>query len=249
MSWKSPKCKVIDKARVILRDWLDSVSEDEKWIIHYGAAMRAVDGKLRDPKALFQWPELDDLMKEMKYHKDGHSYYERLWAVPSRKGQPQLAILIPEAPGFELRVSANRKTISVRYHDHQSVLKRHTIGQWPDITLTDAVSVIPKHRDRLPRMFPSRPPIEYYEAHKEPRPRRSFSAAQRMEIRDRHGDLCYWCGIEDHDLVMDHYIPFVRGGPTEVWNGVPSCQSCNSQKRDKMPDHFRAELEARSSAA
>lgn len=53
---------------------------------------------------------------------------------------------------------------------------------------------------------------------------------------------CHWCGgkIPKGKRAADHYIPLFRGGDHDVKNLVPSCKTCNSQKRDKMPEKFVA---------
>jgi 5-methylcytosine-specific restriction endonuclease McrA len=41
--------------------------------------------------------------------------------------------------------------------------------------------------------------------------------------------------------VLDHFIPFSRGGSDETYNLVPACIDCNTQKSDLMPWEFDPE--------
>lgn len=52
--------------------------------------------------------------------------------------------------------------------------------------------------------------------------------------------VCLYCGEFGKKLVMDHWIPVSKGGPTEVGNLVPCCSSCNSSKHDKSPSDWKA---------
>jgi len=46
---------------------------------------------------------------------------------------------------------------------------------------------------------------------------------------------CAYCGIDIHDQpTQDHVIPLSKGGFHTMGNIVPSCQICNSSKRDKI---------------
>jgi 5-methylcytosine-specific restriction endonuclease McrA len=45
---------------------------------------------------------------------------------------------------------------------------------------------------------------------------------------------CYYCGRSDVKLTMDHIIPLSKGGVHTPYNIVPSCQSCNSKKKDSI---------------
>lgn len=75
--------------------------------------------------------------------------------------------------------------------------------------------------------------------------RRTFTQREAQQILERHGPTCYWCRAPLVTVVIDHYVPFKRGGRTTVENGVPSCVRCNQDKHDMMPDEYRAKIEAR----
>lgn len=69
----------------------------------------------------------------------------------------------------------------------------------------------------------------------------TVSADQWKKLKIAHGPLCVYCH-ETKPLTMDHVIPLSRGGRHSIENIVPACLSCNSSKKDKMPDEFRAYL-------
>lgn len=53
-------------------------------------------------------------------------------------------------------------------------------------------------------------------------------------------DNCYYCGctFEYTRKEVDHYVPLAKGGPHSLDNLVIACKSCNSAKRDMMPEDF-----------
>lgn len=57
----------------------------------------------------------------------------------------------------------------------------------------------------------------------------------RVFARDKY--KCVYCGATD-DLVIDHVIPFVRGGSTDMRNIVTACAACNQSKNDRDPMEF-----------
>lgn len=46
---------------------------------------------------------------------------------------------------------------------------------------------------------------------------------------------CLYCGRNGCKLVMDHFLPVVLGGRTEVGNLLPVCRRCNGIKNAKHP--------------
>lgn len=68
---------------------------------------------------------------------------------------------------------------------------------------------------------------------------RKFNPGQMKAIILQHGLTCYWCHAPLKSVVIDHYVPYSRGGPTEIFNGVPSCVRCNEEKDAMMPDKYR----------
>lgn len=51
---------------------------------------------------------------------------------------------------------------------------------------------------------------------------------------------CHYCGGTGGTI--DHRIPKSQGGQTTLPNCVPACQWCNSRKRDRTEEEFRAWL-------
>jgi 5-methylcytosine-specific restriction endonuclease McrA len=65
---------------------------------------------------------------------------------------------------------------------------------------------------------------------------RSVPRLVKASVIERDGYYCRYCGQEltDRDLTLDHVIPRVEGGPSNVANLVVSCSECN-QKKGKKP--------------
>jgi 5-methylcytosine-specific restriction endonuclease McrA len=49
--------------------------------------------------------------------------------------------------------------------------------------------------------------------------------------------VCHYCGktFPAEELTMDHILPVVRGGKSTKGNCVPSCKSCNTDKKYLTP--------------
>jgi 5-methylcytosine-specific restriction endonuclease McrA len=56
---------------------------------------------------------------------------------------------------------------------------------------------------------------------------------------------CYYCGqtVPYKELTMDHLVPLTRGGRSTRDNLVPSCKSCNNQKKNMLPLEWEEYLE------
>jgi 5-methylcytosine-specific restriction endonuclease McrA len=66
----------------------------------------------------------------------------------------------------------------------------------------------------------------------------AFTQSQLEDHMQSLGYRCVYCGGPFESI--DHDIPLCRGGPHALSNLVPSCTSCNSRKRTKTGDEFRA---------
>lgn len=58
--------------------------------------------------------------------------------------------------------------------------------------------------------------------------------------------VCHYCGkqVGADQLTMDHVVPVARGGRSNKGNVVPSCKTCNNQKRCLTPaEQILADLE------
>lgn len=49
--------------------------------------------------------------------------------------------------------------------------------------------------------------------------------------------VCHHCGGKflAKELTMDHLVPVIRGGKSAKGNLVPSCKSCNSARKHRLP--------------
>lgn len=57
-----------------------------------------------------------------------------------------------------------------------------------------------------------------------------------QNIIDKYGDKCFY---GPHDFThIDHYIPLSKGGSHTLDNVRPSCEQCNLEKSNKLPDEF-----------
>lgn len=62
--------------------------------------------------------------------------------------------------------------------------------------------------------------------------------AHNVMVRDGWG--CYWCGrdlraVPRHKIHIDHFYPDSKGGATDEFNLVVSCESCNLSKSSREP--------------
>lgn len=58
--------------------------------------------------------------------------------------------------------------------------------------------------------------------------------AQWQEWAACFGDQCAYCGIANWNTI-EHVVPLSRGGRNDIYNVVPSCAGCNSQKYIQQP--------------
>lgn len=70
---------------------------------------------------------------------------------------------------------------------------------------------------------------------------RSISKWVRSVVMDRDNYCCHYCGSRA-DLSIDHKNPFSRGGDHSEENLVVACMDCNSKKKSKPYDAFRASV-------
>lgn len=80
------------------------------------------------------------------------------------------------------------------------------------------------------------------------RKRKGIAPRMRKAVYSRDNWRCFYCGRDmsgnprrgmSSDRVIDHLIPFSRGGVDEFWNYVTACVICNSQKHDLTLEEFR----------
>jgi 5-methylcytosine-specific restriction endonuclease McrA len=55
--------------------------------------------------------------------------------------------------------------------------------------------------------------------------------------RKRAVGICHHCRekFPPKALTMDHLVPVIRGGKSTRGNLVPSCKSCNSERKHRLP--------------
>lgn len=67
----------------------------------------------------------------------------------------------------------------------------------------------------------------------------------RMYVWDKTGGICWYCGVQTNpfrDFACDHVIPVISGGTNDLWNLVPCCRRCNSQKHAMSVEHYRKRI-------
>ncbi len=66
-----------------------------------------------------------------------------------------------------------------------------------------------------------------------------ITTSQWREIKAKYNYTCLCCGRREPDirLSIDHVIPIVKGGTSNIDNIQPLCRSCNSSKHTKIIDY------------
>src|SRR5262245_53231125 len=73
----------------------------------------------------------------------------------------------------------------------------------------------------------------------------SIGRLKRAAVWDMTRGQCWYCGYRLNpirDFVVEHIVPICRGGTDDLWNLVPACRMCNSDKGKKTPEEWRAEF-------
>ena len=72
--------------------------------------------------------------------------------------------------------------------------------------------------------------------------RRKFLDYRETEaLKKAWGYKCAYCEVEQESLVIDHIVPFAKGGPCELSNFAPACKRCNARKTDnELPESYLA---------
>lgn len=75
----------------------------------------------------------------------------------------------------------------------------------------------------------------------------SFTWAGFMRLALVLGNTCAYCGRAGDDRLLepDHVVPLSRGGYNGLTNLLPSCRSCNGDKRDLLVHEWAADRENR----
>lgn len=78
------------------------------------------------------------------------------------------------------------------------------------------------------------------------RKRRGISEVERTYIKRAWDNSCAYCRDANGPFVVDHIIPFSKGGSCDLENLCLSCQKCNSQKSDdRLPTFYEGLLLAK----
>ena len=86
--------------------------------------------------------------------------------------------------------------------------------------------------------------------------RQKVGRLARDRIVARDGMTCFWCqrwtfepseapGDPKRRRTLDHFVPSSLGGADEDDNLVIACYDCNSERGNRMPDEWLAELDRR----
>jgi 5-methylcytosine-specific restriction endonuclease McrA len=62
----------------------------------------------------------------------------------------------------------------------------------------------------------------------------------RLQVIERDGCECAYCGNKTERVHIDHVFPLSRGGSSELENLVVACGPCNISKKDKTPSEWGA---------
>ena len=65
----------------------------------------------------------------------------------------------------------------------------------------------------------------------------NYTVCDEQYTRGLFNNQCVNCGSTEK-LCIDHHYPLSKGYPLTRENGVVLCHSCNSSKRDKLPEQF-----------
>ena len=69
---------------------------------------------------------------------------------------------------------------------------------------------------------------------------------QMWKFNPNGSERCFYCNKPKPSFAIDHVVPFDYVLDTDLYNSVPACKTCNSQKSNKLPDyntHFADVLE------
>jgi 5-methylcytosine-specific restriction endonuclease McrA len=74
------------------------------------------------------------------------------------------------------------------------------------------------------------------------RPFRVVRKLTRVEVFNRDGRTCQYCGRQTRQLTLDHVIPRFRGGQHTWENVVSACVACNRKKAGRTPEEAGMKL-------
>lgn len=65
----------------------------------------------------------------------------------------------------------------------------------------------------------------------------TYTLDEWTELCASYGNKCLCCGTVTEQLAVDHVIPIIKGGSSDISNLQPLCLSCNSSKSSKVIDY------------
>jgi len=69
--------------------------------------------------------------------------------------------------------------------------------------------------------------------------RTPLSLATRLQVIERDGAECCYCGATEGPFHVDHVVPVARGGTDDPANLVVACKACNLSKGAKPLEEWR----------
>ena len=89
------------------------------------------------------------------------------------------------------------------------------------------------------KMYPIPSVIRLAYLVRRPRPQPKLT---RVEIFNRDGFICQYCGKTHNQLTLDHVIPRRQGGKHTWENLVSACGACNRRKAGRTPEQAHMKL-------
>lgn len=70
----------------------------------------------------------------------------------------------------------------------------------------------------------------------------THTLAEWGALKEFYDYTCLGCGKREPEITLerDHIVPVSKGGTSDISNIQPLCESCNSSKKDKMPEVLSA---------
>ena len=72
-----------------------------------------------------------------------------------------------------------------------------------------------------------------------------ISFSKKVLVLQKYDGKCSYCGnnMGEGEFSVDHFVPKVLGGTSDIENLMPSCITCNKTKNKKSIEEFRLTLQ------